>query len=148
MEFRRLRDTDDLEAVADFAIAGMRADLYPGLRVSREKVLAVVEHCQRSAADFHLVAFDAGRIVAAIAAIKHEMLWFERCEAHVIICRSVAPGAGFRLFAALRRWADEDMMVRRVVFPIEFHADPRQAEVLARRYGFKQRADALVHSKE
>lgn len=147
MKYRRL-EVEDMPAVADFAIEGMRAELYPGLRVSRDKVLSVVDHFRRSARDFHLVAFDErGQVAGAIAALVSEMLFFERCEAVVVMCRSVMPGTSFRLFSALRAWADAQMMVRRVVFPLEFHADPRQAAVLGRRYGFTQSTETCVFEK-
>lgn len=67
MEYRRLTP-EDMPAVAAFAIEGMRLELYPGLRVSEAKVLGVVDHFRKSVRDFHLVAFDGGRVVGAIAA--------------------------------------------------------------------------------
>lgn len=147
IEYRRLT-LEDTQVVADFAIEGMRADLYPGLRPSASKVLGVVNHFRQSERDFHLVAFDGKRVVGAIAALVSEMLFFERSEAIVVMCRSVVPGVGMRMFSALRAWADDQMMVRRVVFPLEFHADPRQSAVLDKRYGFKRSTRTCVFEKE
>lgn len=137
-----------MPAVAAFAIEGMRADLYPGLRVSEEKVLGVIEHFRKSARDFHLIAVDGGRIVGAIAAAVSQMLFFERCEATVVMCQATAPGAGQHLIGQMVKWARANMMVRRVVFPQEFHAEPRWAEVLERRYGFNMCTTVLVLNKE
>lgn len=136
-----------MPAVAEFAIEGMRADLYPGLRLSRKKVDAVVEHFRGSWTDFHLVAFDKGKVAGAIAAAVQELLFFERAEAHVVMCRAVVPGVGRRLIAALRAWAGSDIRVRRVQFPQEFHADPRAVRLLAR-YGFTQCVTTCVFNKE
>ena len=146
MEYRRLKP-EDMPAVAAFAIEGMRADLYPGLRLNEAKVLGVVDHFRKSCRDFHLVAFDSGRVAGAIAAVVSEMLFFERCEAHVVMCRAVVPGTGSRLIGALRAWADEQMMLRRVQFPQEFHADPRALKLLAR-HGFSQQVTTCVFNKE
>jgi hypothetical protein len=137
---------DEYQQVADFAIEGMRCDLYPGLRLQRAKVDHVVQHFGASQSDFHQIAVDGGRVVAALAAAVSDMLFFERSEAHVVMCRSVMPGVGRKLIAALRAWADADMRIRRVQFPQEFHADPRARRMLAR-YGFTQQVTTCVYNK-
>lgn len=133
--------------MAAFAIEGMRMELYPAIELSKLKVEFVTKHFAESFQDFHLVAFDGARVVGAIAAAVQETLFFSRAEAHVVMCRAVVPGVGRRLIAALRRWADEDSRVRRVIFPQEFHADPRALRLLAR-HGFTQRMTTCVFNKE
>lgn len=133
--------------MAAFAIEGMRVDLYPGLELSRLKVEFVTKHFAESFHDFHMVAFEGGRVVGAIAAAVQEPLFFARAEAHVVMCRAVVPGVGRRLIAALRRWADQDARVRRVLFPQEFHADSRALRLLGR-YGFTQQMTTCVFNKE
>lgn len=133
MEYRRIQP-DDVPSVAQFAVEGMRPHLYP-MRLSPEKVKAHIEHFMRSTSDFHLAAFDGSRIVGGIAAAVYESPFWERCDATVVMCRAVVPGVGRRLIAALRAWIDDDMRVRRCMFPVEFDADPRMPRLLAR-YGF------------
>lgn len=126
---------EDVEPLADFAIGGLRPDLYP-LHLDRAKVLAVVRQFIEPHRDrFHLAAFEDGRIVGCVAAAVMPMLWFERCEAHVVMCRAIKPGIGRKLLAALKHWANQDMRIRRVVWTMEFHADPRVIK-LAQRAGF------------
>ena len=144
MEYRLL-DHADLTAVANFAAEGMQAHRYP-MRVSMAKVHATVAHFARSRGDFHLVAFDNGRVVGAIAALVSELPFFERFEAHVVMCRAIVPGVGRKLIAALKAWAENDFRIKRVQFPLEFHADPRQARLLER-YGFKQQVTTCVFYK-
>lgn len=145
MEYRRIT-ADEVPAVAAFAIEGMRADLYPGITLSQIKVAFVTRHFAESWQDFHLVAFDGGKVVGAIAAAVSDILFFDRAEAHVVMCRAVVPGVGRRLIAALRKWSDSDERVRRVLFPQEFHADPRALKLLAR-YGFTQHVTTCVYNK-
>lgn len=121
-------------------------DLYPSIELSRLKVEFVTKHFAESFQDFHLAAFEGSRVLGAIAAAVQEPLFFSRAEAHVVMCRAVVPGVGRRLIAALRRWADQDDRVRRVIFPQEFHADPRALRLLAR-YGFTQRMTTCVFNK-
>lgn len=138
MEYRRLT-LADIEPVAAFAVEGMRPHLYPAQRLSMDKVRAVVRHFHDSASDFHLLAFDAGRLVAAIAATLQESLFFERGEAHLVMCRAVAPGAAPTMFRALRTWFDREPRARCIRWPQEFDAPPAMTRLMAR-YGFRQRA--------
>jgi hypothetical protein len=143
IEYRMVTE-DEVSQLADFAIEGMRADRFP-LRVSRTKVLAVIGLVMGCSTHFGMAAVLDGRIVGAIAALASEMLFCERWEAHVVMCRAVVPGTGRHLIAALRKWADDDMKIRRVHFPIEEGADPRTARLLAR-YGFDRgQSNALFY---
>lgn len=135
ISYRRI-NPEDVGQVVQFAIDGMRPDLYP-LHLCRAKVRSVVEAFIEPNRDrFQLAAFEGDRMVGGIAAAVMPLLFFERHEAHVVLCRATSPGAGIRLLRALKAWADEDMRIRRVVWPMEFHADPRIAQ-LAARAGFK-----------
>ena len=110
----------------------------PGLRPSPVKVRGVVEHFARTPSDFHLVAFEAGRVVGAIAACVTEMLFFERCEATVVMCQARGtPGVGRELIGRLRR----------VQFPIEIQARPG-FERLLRGFGFHAVHKTAIYNKE
>lgn len=141
MELRRLRP-NDLEPVANYAIEGMRPELVP-LVLSRERVRSVIRHIETSQQDFHLVAEHDGQIVGAIAAITSPMLWFERWEATVVMCRATFPGAGAEMVRRLMAWAKDDPRVKRVVFPLEFDAPKAMARFL-RMNGFGQPQGAAV----
>lgn len=128
--------------LALFAVDGMQPHRYP-MHVSMPKVEAVVEMFRRGPPHFGMVALREGKIVGAIAALVSEMLFFERCEAHVVMCRVTCPGVGAPMIRAMRDWATADMKIRRVLFPIEEWADPRMARLLAR-YGFDRVAPSAI----
>ena len=137
----------DIDAVASFAAEGMPMAA-PGLRPSPVKVRGVVEHFARTPSDFHLVAFEAGRVVGAIAACVTEMLFFERCEATVVMCQARGtPGVGRELIGRLMAWARDDFRVRRVQFPIEIQARPG-FERLLRGFGFHAVHKTAIYNKE
>lgn len=144
MEFRTITDAEVDEAAA-FAIEGMRVELYP-LHVSVPKVKAAIEQC-RKPGNFLMAAVEGGRIVAGIAAVVQEMPFFERCEAVVVMCRTVKPGAGEWLIRTFKRWADADMRVMRIQFPLEFDHDPRQQTLLSR-IGFQHPLTSMVAYRE
>lgn len=125
---------EDIDQVAAFAIEGLRPNLYP-LHLSREKVRQWIRHFADSQRDFHLAAFDGGRIVGLIAAIVQEMPFWERWEAHVLACRAVVPGVGQRLFRELFRWVRANPLIRRLHWAMEFDAEPRMMRI-AERFGF------------
>lgn len=146
--FRRIT-ADEVPQAAEFAAGGMDLARHPGVRLSQAKMIEVARHFAASTADFHLAAFDeAQRLVGVIAACVTEMLTFERCEAHVVLCQARGvPGVGRTLIAELRRWADEDMRVRRIQFPEEIGARPGFARLL-RRYGFTRVQRVCLYEKE
>lgn len=133
IDYRRIWPSD-IDQLTAFAIDGLRPGLYP-MRLSPTKIDATIRHFMQSTSDFHMAAFDGGRIVGGIAATVYESPFFERCDATVVMCRATLPGVGRRLIAALKGWADDDFRVRRVFFPLEFDADKRMQRLLAR-YGF------------
>lgn len=138
----------DVDAVAAFAADGMPSRDAAGLRFSPAKVRSVVEHFAHTPSDFHLVAFDGGQVVGAIAACVTEMLFFERCEATVVMCQARGtPGVGRELIGRLMAWVASDMRVRRVQFPIEIDARPG-FERLLRGFGFQAVHRAALFHKE
>lgn len=145
VEYRRIT-AEDVPAVASFAIEGLPR--HDGLRLSRVKVEAVVSHFAHTPSDFHLVAFHAGQVVGAIAACVTEMAFFERCEATVMVCQARGPlGIGRELLTRLKAWADGEMRIRRVQFPIDAGARPGYARLIAQ-YGFQQVSQTCIFSKE
>lgn len=145
MDYRRIQPAD-IEQVEAFAVQGLRPELYP-MRLSAEKVKATIGHFMRSDRDFHLAAFDGDRMVGGLAAAVYESPWFERCDATVMMCRAVVPGVGRSLIAALKAWADDSPMVRRVFFPLEFDASPAMTRLI-RRYGFTSTQTVCAYQKE
>lgn len=135
----------EVDLVADFAIEGMRSETVP-LVVSRDKVAAVIEHFVRPNRDFNLLAWDGDTLVAGIAVAVSEMLWFERCEAHVIMFRSLKPGVGRTLMRHALAWCKADMRIQRVLWSLEADADLRTTRY-AGRYGFNTQALCVMHKE-
>ena len=139
----------DADAATTFAIEGMRPHLYPHVILSEAKVRAMVDHIVRGGSKvFGMGAFDGdGRLVALVAAVVQPMLWFERDEAHVVVCRSTVPGAGVALIRKLMEWAQGQMFVRQISFAMEPDADGRQLAMLQRRFGFQRSQQVALWAK-
>lgn len=133
----------------EFAITGMRPHLYPHLLLSTDKVAGMVRHFVDNTRDtWNLCAFDGARPVAVVAALVQPLLWHERCEAHVLMCRSEVPGVGARLIRAMMDWASNDPRIRQISFAQEPDADPRQLGMLKRRFGFQRSQQVGLWAKE
>lgn len=127
----------------------MRCELYPGLRLDESKVRGTFDYLvNRKGPGFHMLAEDgSGRLVGIVAALTVPMLFFERSEAIVIACRAIAPGSGLALMRQLRKWADGELAIRRIVWPQEFHARPGAVR-LARMAGFTRVSQTCTFEKE
>lgn len=145
IDYRRIQPAD-IDQAADFAIKGLRPELYP-MRLSPTKIEASLRHFMQSTTDYHMAAFDGPRIVGGIAAAVYESPWFERCDATVVMCRATAVGVGRKLIRALAAWAESDFRVRRVMFPTELDARPGMQRLLAR-YGFDGRNVVCTYQKD
>lgn len=143
--YRRITE-EDIAPMVDFAITGLRAHLYP-MWPSQEKVLHVVRHFINTKRDFQFAAFLDGRIVGALGAVVTEMLFFERCEATVLIFRATVPGVGAELIRRMQEWCASEMRIRRVQFPCEFDA-PRSMARYLRMQGFNRQQVLAVAYKE
>lgn len=144
IDYRRI-GPGDVEQAASFAIQGLRPELYP-MRLSSAKIEASLKHFMHSTSDFHMAAFDGPRIVGGIAAAVYESMFFERCDATVVMCRATLPGVGRALVSAMKSWAEDDFRVRRLIFPTEFDARPGMRRLL-RGLGFSKVSAVCVMEK-
>lgn len=136
----------DVPAAQAFIVQGMRPHLYP-LALAPDRVQWVLQQFAQPHPDrLALIALRGDSVVGGLSALVAPMLWFERCEAHVLMCRAVVPGVGRRLLRALLDWVNADLRIRRVVWPQEFDADPR-ISLLAARLGFAHRMPMCVYYK-
>ena len=145
IDYRRITSAD-VPAVTNLAERALRFGMGDSqLRVSSEKVRSMVQSFADCPGHFQLAAFKDGQPVGAIAAHLAEMPFFERCEAHVVMCYCIEPYAGRRLIRALLDWAAADMRIRRVVWAMNHGAD-QFARVLAKRFGLA-RSEMMIWNK-
>lgn len=142
MHYRRALP-DDHNAIAAFVIEGMRAEKYPAI-VSRPKIDALIRAIVGSQQHYHLIAVtDDGAIVGVVAALVVESLLCERCEAHVVAFRAIAPGAGHALMSGLSQWRRANMSIGRTLWMMEIGGNPL-IERWARWHGFKDSTKMMI----
>jgi len=144
VNYRRITAAD-VDQAATLAVKGLRPDLYPA-HLSQEKVRAMLNHFVSSESDFHLAAIDGDRFVGGVAAIIAEMPWFERKEARVVMLYATVPGVGRRLVRQLFDWYLSNPMLRRLLWTLEFDAEPRMMRI-AERFGFNSFNVIAAHYK-
>jgi len=147
IEYRRMR-LAEVDAVAALGCEALRvhANDVP-LHVSPLKVRSVVMSFCVHREHFHLVAFDDGQPVGAVALWVAEMPFHERCDGHVMMCYASRAGVGARLVGEMMRWVKRDIRVQRVVWPMNSGFDARLRRFAAR-YGFDSAQELFVGYKK
>jgi len=128
---RRARP-DDITAVANLGIEAMRADPYPRMKISVDRVRAVARDVISGSGNFCCVAEVNGQVVAAVSALIHDCLFYEGKQASVVQFYTRMPGVGAPLIRAFLKWARGRSAIKSIVFTLEVRADPRIGKLLAR----------------
>ena len=123
---------DDIPSVVELGMEALTKTTYPGLEISRMKVYAMAVECISSERNFGYVSEKDGKIVAAVGALVHPMLFHERQQASVVQFYSTSPGEGIKLMRELMSWCKSRTGIKMVCFTLEDKADPRIGKVLSR----------------
>ena len=123
---------DDIPEIVSLGVEALTKHSYPGLEISRIKVFNTAVECVTSERNFCYVSEKDGKIVAAVSALVHPMLFHERQQASVLQFYSVSPGEGVKLMRELMRWVDSRPGIKMVCFTMEATADPRIGTLLSR----------------
>ncbi len=148
-EYRRMT-TGDVDTVTDLAVKALAPSAVFGLSIDRAKVRAMVWGFANAPDHFHLIAFDSGRAVGAVALYVLPSWFFEGSEAHVVMTYADRPGPGKHLIDAMMAFIAGNDAIKRAIWPMNDPSDPRAAamgRMVKRRYGFTAVHDNLVMNK-
>lgn len=123
----------DIPAIVELGIEALKDDPLDGLLISREKVEKMAIECVSAANNFGWVCERDGKVVGAVGALVHELMFYERKQASCVMfyCKQ-APGEGIALIRQFLRWARGRPAIKLIVFTLERHADPRIGRLLGR----------------
>jgi hypothetical protein len=110
----------------------LRENAYPGLRIDPGKVRQTARECVTGAGNFCWVSEIDGEVVASVAAVVHDLTFYERKQASVIQFYSVQPGEGIKLMRIFLEWARKRPAIKLIAFTLEAQADPRIGKLLKR----------------
>lgn len=127
---------DDIPVIVDLGMEALQQGAYERLVISRERVEAVARECVSAASNFAWVAEKDGVVVAAVCALVHPCMFYERNQATVVQFYTRVPGAGLPLLRQFLRWARGRPGIKMKVFTLEHDADPRVC-LLLQRLGLK-----------
>lgn len=122
----------DIPAITAIGLEALRAQAYPGLVISPEKVEHVARECVTSASNFAWVAERDGVVGGAVCALVHDQMWYARKQASVVQFASNIPGDGAKLLREFMRWARGRPAIKLISFSLECDADPRIGKLLER----------------
>ena len=127
----------DTKAIVDLGMEALERDPYPGLVISRDKLIEVAHECISQNCNFAWVEEEDGEIVGAVCALVHEMTFHERKQASVVQFYCNKPDKGVRLIRKFLDWARNRRAIKMICFTLECRADPRIGKLL-NRLGLKQ----------
>lgn len=123
---------DDIHAVTDFGVEVLNLDPYENLAISRVKVYSMVTECISSSSNFAWLAEKDGKIVGAVGALVHPMMFYEGSQATVVQFFCTSPGDGIKLLRKFMSWVESRRAIKMTCFSLEVNADPRIGKLLNR----------------
>jgi len=122
----------DIPAITSLGLEALMNDPYPNLVISPEKVEKMAIECVSAATNFCWVAEEDGEVVAAVSALVHDMMFYERKQATVVQFYTRKSGAGIKLIREFLGWARGRRVIKMICFTLECNADPRIGKLLRR----------------
>lgn len=113
-------------------IEALKKDPAPRQRISTEKVQNVARECVVDPRNYAKVSVKNGEVVASVAAIVDDQIFFERKQASVVQFYTTVPGEGVKLMRDFLGWARDQRKIKSIVFMLEMNADPRICRMLER----------------
>lgn len=142
----RAAKPSDIDAVYRLGLNALESDPFDGLLIDKNKVRQTALACVSSAKNFCMVSEVDGEIVAAVSAIVHQMMFYERQQASVVQFYAEKPGEGVKLIRELFGWWKSRPGIKMLCFTIECGADPRIIKLL-QRLGCKQELPVMMAIK-
>lgn len=128
----RIATPDDIDAVVALGLEALQNEPYPGLTISRVKVYTVATECISSSNNFAWVAEKDGKIVGAVGAIVHPIMFYEKRQASVVQYYCTEPGEGIKLLREFMKWVKNRPVIKMVCFTLEINTDPRIGDLLSK----------------
>jgi len=122
----------DTQAIVDLGLDALSKAGYENLVIDKDKVREVAIECISSSSNFAWVAEEDGKVVAAVSAVVHDMMFYERKQATVVQFYTLKPNAGLPLMREFLKWARGRRAIKVICFTLECRTDPRIGVLLER----------------
>jgi hypothetical protein len=122
----------DLIEMIALGVEALKADPAPGQRISYDRIRSLATECIFKPTNFAWVSVCNGEVVAALCALQHPQVVYERNQASVVQFYSKKPGEGVKLIREFLRWARSRRSIKLISFVLEQGADPRISRLLGR----------------
>lgn len=132
MDGIRLATMSDVPDLVRLGVIALKRDLPEGMRISTEKVQDLARECVYNTLNYATVSEKNGEVVAAVCAIVHPLMVYERHQASVVQFYTTTPGEGVKLLRHFLKWARSLPKIKAIVFTLEMGADPRIGQLLER----------------
>ena len=122
----------DIPAVEKLAFEALNRDKPDAMVISVDKIHDMCVECASKQSNFAWVSETDGVVTGCVAALVHEMLFFERKQCSVVMYYCKEPGEGIKILRKLMKWAKERPIIKLVEFTLERHDNKRVQQLLKR----------------
>lgn len=126
----RLATTADVPDLVRLGLTALKENPVEGMRISTEKLQDLARECVYNVHNYAIVSVVNGEVVAAVCALVHPMMVYERHQATVVQFYTTVPGEGIKLLRAFLKWARSLPKIKAIVFTLEMGASPRIGQLL------------------
>jgi hypothetical protein len=135
----RLARPEDIPQIIELAVESINQDDWP-LTICRPRIKNIMQACMNSG---FLWVSDINGVKGAVAALKHEGIWFAENQVSIIMfyCKT---GEGYKLLRKFSNWIKSDASIGTACVVLETFMDERYVRMF-KRLGFNQQAPALSY---
>jgi hypothetical protein len=127
-----LAESKHIPGLVKLAVNALTADPIPNQRISVNRLQGLAETCVLIDYNYSIVSVKNGEVVAALSALVHDQLVYERKMATVVQFYTLTPGEGVKLIREFLRWARSLRKIKAIAFTLERGADPRIGSLLSK----------------
>lgn len=136
----------DIPAVERLAFEALSRDKPKNMVIDKDKIHEMAVHLASGNKHFSWVSETDGEITGCVAALVHEMLFFERNQCSVLMYYCKSPGEGIKMLRELMRWAKSRPMIKMLEFTLERTGNERIKKLL-KRLGLTESFPIMMHIK-
>lgn len=108
-----------IPGIAQLGYYALKQDPIPRQRISWDKLQKLAEECVLLKGNFSMCSIRDGEVVAAVCALVHDQMVYERKQASVVQFYTKVPGEGVKLLKEFLAWARPQRKIKSIVFTVE-----------------------------
>lgn len=136
----------DIPAIEKLAFEALNRNKPDAMVISVDKIHDMCVECASKQSNFAWVSEKDGVVTGCVAALVHEILFFERKQCSVVMYYCNEPGEGIKMLRELMKWVKKRPIIKMVEFTLE-RQDNKRVQQLLKRLGLTESLPILMYIK-